>query len=346
MRKGSQGYYSIERLFEILEPLLGQRFDVQLVHVPCHSRGVWRCLRNVVFTARLHADVIHVTGDIYYCALGVPRRRCVLTIHDMCSFNRLTGIRRHLFSAVWYWLPLRWAAFVTAISDETRRQLEERYPAIIGKIVIIPNCLDKNFRHPQRATETRMPLRQALQVGTGTNKNLERVAAAASNLPVHLRIIGHLDANRKDFLRSLNITWSSEEGLSEEKLIQEYASSDVLIFASTYEGFGIPILEAQAMGIPVITSSVAPMTDTAGKGALFVNPYSVHQIRAALLALMQGPDLRHLLADLGRRNIERFDAAAIGEKYGEVYHRSLTRRTPHPTRRSLALSHLRFRSPS
>ena len=77
MRKEASGYYSIERLFESLVPLLSEHFEVAIVQVPCHSRGILRCLRNLVFTARLRADLIHVTGDIYYCSLAVPRRRCV-----------------------------------------------------------------------------------------------------------------------------------------------------------------------------------------------------------------------------------------------------------------------------
>ena len=71
MRKESSVYYSIERLFESLIPSLSKHFEVRVVRVPCHSSGLLRCVRNLIFTARLRADVIHVTGDIDYCALGI-----------------------------------------------------------------------------------------------------------------------------------------------------------------------------------------------------------------------------------------------------------------------------------
>ncbi len=272
MRKEASGYYSIERLFESLVPLLSEHFEVSIVQVPCHSRGILRCLRNLAFTARLRADLIHVTGDIYYCSLAVPRRRCVLTIHDLVSLPRLKGARKFVFSLFWYSLPLRWAPRVTAISDETKRNLVREFPSAAGKVEVIPDCVDAefagNYRPPRGATSTL----QVLQVGTTVNKNLERVAGASSSLPLHLRIIGPLSNAQRGLLDSLDLAWSSTEQLSTEELIAEYRQSDVLVFASTYEGFGLPIVEAQAIGLPVITSNMPPMNDTAGDGALLVDP--------------------------------------------------------------------------
>ena len=123
MRKESPGYHSIEHLFETLEPFLSESYQVRIVRVPCQSGGILGCARNLAFTVRQRADVIHVTGDIHYCALAIRRRRCVLTIHDFCSLDRLAGTRKRIFSMLWYSLPLRWAPYVTVISEETGRQL-------------------------------------------------------------------------------------------------------------------------------------------------------------------------------------------------------------------------------
>ena len=324
MRKESPGYYSIERLFESLMPFLSERLDVSVVRVPCHSKGILRCVRNVLFTARLRADVIHVTGDIYYCTLAIPRRRCVLTIHDLCSFNRLKGVRKRVFSLVWYRLPLRWARRVTAISEETRKQLEREFSAARGKIELIPNCIDEAFARNYQPGRTNIGVLQVLQVGTGANKNLARVAAAASGLPLHLRIIGPVSYDQRALLRSMNLSWSSAEQLSAEELVKEYQTNDVLVFASTYEGFGLPIVEAQAIGLPVITSNIAPMTDIAGDGALFVDPYDEYDIRKSLERLLQSPDLMRRLRDDGRRNAERFNATAAADQYVDIYARTVS----------------------
>jgi glycosyltransferase involved in cell wall biosynthesis len=321
MRAPSPTYHSIERLFETLAPLLSTNFEVRVVRVPCQSRGILRCARNFIFAARLRADIIHVTGDIHYCALAIRRQRCVLTIHDLCSLNRLKGIRRRIFSILWYSLPLRWAPQVTVISEETRRQLEHYFPAAAQKIEVIPNCVDGGFKQNHRATKTSIGELRVLQIGTSGNKNLERVATAASGLPLRLRIIGPLSDRQQSLLRSLDLDWTSAQQLSGEEVIREYLDSDLLVFASTYEGFGLPIVEAQTIGLPVITSNMAPMTEVAGDAALFVDPYDEKQIRAALEQIIRSPDLARRLTDYGRRNVARFDAQIVTDRYADLYTR-------------------------
>ena len=95
----------------------------------------------------------------------------------------------------------------------------------------------------------------------------------------------------------------------------------MVVFASLYEGFGLPILEAQAMGRPVITSNFGAMREAAGDGALLVDPYSVGAIRAAILRLKNEPGLREELVRKGRENAEKYRGAAVAERYAEIYRR-------------------------
>lgn len=323
MRREHPGYHSIERLFEWIEPHLSERFAVRIVRVPCQSSGLLGCVRNLVFTARQRADVIHVTGDVQYCALAVRRRRCVLTIHDLGSLGRLAGLRKRLFALLWYALPVRWAGHLTVISAETGRQLARSFPAAAGKAAVIPNGVGDAFRDSYRAVRTRTGKLRLLQVGTTPNKNLERVAAAAAGLPARLRIIGTLSDEQRSLLDSLDLEWSSAAGLPADELVREYHDSDVLVFASTYEGFGLPVAEAQAIGLPVITSGMAPMTDVAGDGALFVDPYDVREIRSGLERLIGSPELACRLSDRGRRNAERFGTRGVADRYAAVYERAI-----------------------
>jgi glycosyltransferase involved in cell wall biosynthesis len=213
---------------------------------------------------------------------------------------------------------------LTAISEETKKQLEDEFPAAAGKTELIPNCVDPAFVRNRPVRKSGSGILRVLQVGTGPNKNLERVAVAASGLPVHLRIIGPVSYQQRALLRSLGLNWSSAEQLSAEDLMLEYKHSDALVFASIYEGFGLPIVEAQAMGIPVITSKIAPMSDTAGDAALFVDPYDEQDIRAALEQLLCSPDLACWLSDRGQRNAERFDARVVAGQYADLYTRTLS----------------------
>ena len=107
--------------------------------------------------------------------------------------------------------------------------------------------------------------------------------------------------------------------LTDEELVQAYRSCDMVVFASLYEGFGLPILEAQAMGRPVITSNFGAMREAAGDGALLVDPYSVEAIREAVLRIKREPALREDLIAKGRENAERFRAEAVAARYAELY---------------------------
>jgi glycosyltransferase involved in cell wall biosynthesis len=107
--------------------------------------------------------------------------------------------------------------------------------------------------------------------------------------------------------------------LTDGELVEAYRCCDMVVFASLYEGFGLPILEAQAMGRPVITSNFGAMREAAGDGALLVDPYSVEAIREAVLRVKREPALREDLIAKGRANAERFRAEAVAERYAEIY---------------------------
>ena len=83
--------------------------------------------------------------------------------------------------------------------------------------------------------------------------------------------------------------------------------------------FGMPILEAQATGRPVLTSNCASMPDVAGGGALLVDPTSVASIRAGLQRLLCDPACRQELIERGQANVRRFSATAIARQYLQIY---------------------------
>jgi glycosyltransferase involved in cell wall biosynthesis len=107
--------------------------------------------------------------------------------------------------------------------------------------------------------------------------------------------------------------------LTDAELVEAYRRCDMVVFASLYEGFGLPILEAQAMGRPVVTSNFGAMSEAAGEGALLVDPYSVDAIRAAVIRIKNEPTLREDLIAAGLRNAAKFRADVVALRYADVY---------------------------
>ncbi|MDY0095595.1 MAG: glycosyltransferase family 1 protein [Candidatus Vecturithrix sp.] len=94
--------------------------------------------------------------------------------------------------------------------------------------------------------------------------------------------------------------------IEEHDLVALYNLADLFLYPSLYEGFGLPILEAQACGCPVLTSNTTSCPEVAGAGAHLVNPYSVEEIQAGILKILQHDDYRQQLIERGFENITRF----------------------------------------
>jgi glycosyltransferase involved in cell wall biosynthesis len=95
--------------------------------------------------------------------------------------------------------------------------------------------------------------------------------------------------------------------IPEERLPALYRGADAVAYASLEEGFGLPILEGMASGVPVITSNVTAMPEIAAGAALLVDPYSVKDIAHGLDRITSDETLRKELVRLGRERLSQFD---------------------------------------
>lgn len=310
--------YSIERAFDsMIAALPRDRFVVSRFVCPYQSKGIVRRLLLMLWAAARQGDVNHITGDVDFLGLLMRRKRTLITIHDTVSAHRLKGWRRWLFRLFWLELPLRRAAAITSISEFSRQEIESLVPASTGKVVIVPNCLTVAVGAERHDFNEAMP--RILHVGTKPNKNLSRTIEALSGLPCKLTIVGPLSTEQRDLLERGRVAYENHVGLSEPDLDRQYAIADVLVFCSTYEGFGLPILEAQALGCLVVASDLDPMRSVAGRGALLVDPLDPGAIRKAVERLRSEPSLRAKLRAEGILNVERYRPAAVAGQYAAIY---------------------------
>ncbi|MBK7410259.1 MAG: glycosyltransferase family 4 protein [Saprospirales bacterium] len=268
--------------------------------------------------ARRHrGDLNHITGDVHFLALGLPGDRTILTIHDIGFLRDYRGWKRRLLK--WFWLdwPVRHCRIITTVSEATRQDILANTRCNPDKIRVIPTLIAAHFRSAPRPFDAEKP--RILHIGLAPNKNLERHVEALKGIPCHLHLIGKLEARHHALLQSAGIDYSHAYNLSDEAMQEAYASSDLLLFASTLEGFGMPILEAQTVGRPVITSNCSSMPEVAGEGACLVDPFEVASIRAGVLRVIGDAAYREELVRLGRENVRRFEAGVVAEQYAKVY---------------------------
>ena len=322
-RKPRQGNYSIERLFHDIRSAMPSDIDVVVRESSFLSRGLWTRLFNIAQAAFHQGEVSHVTGDVHFLTYLLKRKRTVLTIHDCSNFVRLHGLKRWFFWLFWYWLPVRCSAAVTVISESAKQDLQSFVSCDPNKLYVIYDCIPAWFRPVERQFNSFCP--RILHIGTAWNKNIERIAAALAGMDCFWVIIGHLSDAQRNVIESYGIHYENFFGLSDEALLEQYQLADMLVFASTYEGFGLPIVEANAVGLPVVTSSLYSMPEVAGEAACLVDPYDVGNIRAGIMQVIEDADYRDRLVKDGFCNAERFRPAVIAEQYASLYRKMVGR---------------------
>ncbi len=308
--------HSIERLFADIRGAMEPPFECRPAVCRFESRGILPRVYNILEAVARQSDVNHVTGDIHYVSLFLRRPRTVLTIHDCASLERLSGSKRFLFWLFWIALPLRRVSLVTVVSEKSKEELLRHATIDPGKIRVVPNCVSAVFGPTPRPRRARPVL---LQVGTGANKNIVRLAQALRHIECELRIVGRLFDEQERALADAGVRYSALPDLSDREVARAYEDADAVVFVSTYEGFGLPVLEAQAAGRPVVTSGIEPMLGVAGGAACFVDPLDVESIRAGVLRVLSDAAYGDELVARGLENARRFTPAAVARRYAEIY---------------------------
>ena len=318
LRKSYSDQYSIEKLFNGLVPFFKENgaFDVKILSMPYASQGLFNRLKNLWFTYQNRGDVNHVTGDIHFIVFALPRKRTILTIHDCATAMRLKGIKLLFFNLLWLKWPTQWVKNITVISEKTKIDLVAITKINRKKITVIPNYIHPSFT-PGLTSDS--PIFNILHIGTAKHKNWHRLAQAVSGINCLVTIVGTLDKMDIAFLKYEKVNYINKTNLTETQLIDEYRNAHIVHFTSTFEGFGMPILEAQAIGKPVLSSRMEPMISVAGPGAILVNPFDTGQIRNKLLNILLNPNKQKSIILAGLNNVQSYSLPEIAHLYINYY---------------------------
>lgn len=316
-RKKDPVFFSIEKVFNTVIPFFKTRLEINEIAVPFYTNSILAVFKNIQFVKKQQADLYHVTGDTHYLTLGLPGKKTVLTIHDCSFMKQPAGIKRTFFHYLFLKWPVKRAAVITTISEKSREEVIKYTGCAPEKIKVIPNPLDQRFSISEKSFNSHCPI--ILFIGSTPNKNLARVAEALKGINCILDIVGKVDAGLQQIMIDNKIQFRMCAGITDEQLIKKYIECDMVLFPSTYEGFGLPIIEAQQTGRPVITSNISPMKEVAGEGACRVDPLSVQSIRNAVEMIINDDVYRNAVITSGKKNAERYKVEKIADMYADVY---------------------------
>ncbi len=320
-RRPQAGQHSIEKVFEVVRGELPERFRVVTVTSGYYSKGLRQRVATVLEARRIAAPVVHILGDVTYAALARPAASTVITIHDAEFLRRGSPAKNLAYSWLWLRLPARHAAVVTVPSAATLRELQALGAGEASSLRLIPHPVSDAFFASQRRPTPRSTggRPKVLVVGTAPNKNLLTLAAALDGSGSEVVVVGRLDAEQRRAFAKARVAVREMGTLPDEAMPGVYSDADVLAFVSTTEGFGVPILEAQASGLAVVTSDLEPHRDVAGGAARLVDPRDPASIRAGVDAVVGDESYRRHLVAAGFVNAKRFSPARIASMYADVY---------------------------
>ncbi len=331
------------------QPLVSSDRVREVQIVPGETKSVATLLRSGAVMRLKGHDLYHSPADMV-----PPRLPCpfVVTMHDMmwveaphlASSFLPSRLAMHLWYRSHFAHSIRGARVVVAISQATADAIARLYPDHAHKIRVVRHGLDA-----QRFDPARVPSRAVLEgwvppdspfllaVGQGSpyknHANIVRAFLRATrDMPDHrlvlVRRFARVDFEMRRLLARPEVRRKvlAYPFLPDEVLMALYGHARMLVFASHYEGCGMPAMEAMALGTPVVASRAAAVLEMTGDAALHADAGDVEDIAARIRTLLGDESLRQRLILAGRERVKQFSWDRCAAETLEVYREAVSRR--------------------
>lgn len=308
--------YSPRRPAESFARTLGKNFTWKVMPFP----RLWSQLRLSweILTAAEKPTVIFEPAHTIPL---VHTKNMVATIHDL-GFLRFPELytpferKYHSFSA---WFSARFAKHIIAVSEYTKKDIIKNYGTEPGKITIIYHGFDAKAFKPAAKNQPQIILPFGVKkpyiyfIGRLEHKkNLSGMLATYRILKKNPRFKRQLVLAGKPGWGYEQAIAKKIDGVIETGYLDQSThalllkNADIFFFPSLFEGFGMPLVEAFACGVPVVTSDVTSMPEVAGDAGILVNPRQPKEMAKVIEDLIKNPKLRQKLVEKGLKRAKQF----------------------------------------
>jgi glycosyltransferase involved in cell wall biosynthesis len=273
--------------------------------------------------SRLNLDVVWFTKYVVPFGVAAPT---ITSVHDLAYY--MPSLEAYALSDTLYMRAMiksscRRADRIVAVSENTRQDILRYLKVPEEKVAVIHEAADERYRviDDTDAIERfkkshNLPERFILFTGgISPRKNLVRLIAAfgaiARETPHKLVLTGGKGWRNKEVLEALSGRSDIMRlgFVPDEEMPLLYNAADLFCYPSLYEGFGLPLLEAQRSGCPVVASGTSSLREVGGEGVLYIDPLDVDDMAEKIRAALQDATLRSNLVKKGFQNEKRFSFA-------------------------------------
>lgn len=314
--------------------------NIRVMLPPKHAvREWWRCFGMIRDMKKCGVELYHGLSNELPFGIhrsGIPS---VVTIHDLIflRYPKTFSLADRTILKIKVKYACRHADRIIAISEQTRQDIIKYYGINPDKIEVIYQGCAERFYHShteEEISQTKhkygLPEKYLISVGTiEDRKNHITILRALKNLPdTHLVIV-----SKKTPLQETLQQFICEHDMAHRVHILNtvpnsdlpilYQGASLAVYLSYFEGFGIPVLEAMASQIPVITATGSCLEEVGGEACLYCQPFDTTALEQNIRRIIESPTLQQQMIAAGRIQAEKFSNASVARKMEKFYSRML-----------------------
>ncbi len=314
LRKQIKGEHSIEEL----SYRLANYFNLDVICVPFQSTKIVNLIKNIKFIKTLSAPTYLITSPTEAYLLPFLHGKRIITYHDIGTLLSSRNLFYKLFKILIYLIPsLLFANCITFVSEQTKKEYKDFFHIKDNKrLYVIYNPYNPIFNTGIKKQKNE--IFTILHIGTAVRKNLKNVLLAIKDLNVKIIIVGILNEEQKRIIQQNALNYENYFDISTEELVSYYQKCDLITFPSSYEGFGMPVIEANAARVPIIAGDIEILHEVANNAALFVDGTNIIDIKNGIKKIMDSTELRNELINEGIKNCQRFSEQEIYNQYKAI----------------------------